>query len=93
MQNNSDGDEAPDWFEISYMGYNTDTDGDGITNPWDWDSDGDLIPDGKEIEINPATEDVTFITNPLVYNDFDEDKTEIRQDIERDALSVSRDNK
>ncbi len=24
----SDNDGAPDWFEISYMGYNTDTDGD-----------------------------------------------------------------
>jgi len=92
-KSDSDDDGAPDWFEISYMGYDADTDGDGLANPWDWDSDGDLIADGKEININPSTEDVTFITNPLVYNDFDEDKTEIRQDIERDALSVSDDNR
>ena len=90
-KSDSDGDGAPDWFEISYMGYNTDTDGDGIANPWDWDSDGDLIPDGKEININPATENITFVTNPLVYNDFDENKTEIRQNIERDALNTTSD--
>jgi len=47
----------------------------------------------KEIKINPHPEDITIITNPLVYNDFDEDKTEIRQNIERDALSVSDDNR
>ena len=88
----TDGDGAPDWFEISYMGYNADTDGDGLKNPWDWDSDGDLIPDGKEIDINPTTDDIEIITNPLVYNDFDDDKTEIEQGINRDALGVSDDN-
>ncbi len=88
----SDGDGAPDWFEISYMGYNADTDGDGLKNPWDWDSDGDLISDGDEIEINPQTDDVRIITNPLVYNDFDDNRTEINQGIECDALGVSDDN-
>ncbi len=66
-KSDSDGDGAPDWFEISYMGYDNDTDGDGIANPWDWDSDGDLIADGKEIEINSQTGDVDIKTNPLVY--------------------------
>jgi len=79
----SDSDYIADYWEL----YNY------FTDPTKADSDGDLIADGKEIEMDPSTEDITIITNPLVYNDFDEDKTEIRQNIERDALSVSDDNR
>ncbi len=59
----SDHDGLDDWFEISYMGYKNDTDNDGIKNPLDWDSDGDMIPDGAEIN-----EEYQMFSNPLVYS-------------------------
>jgi PKD repeat protein len=43
----TDSDGMNDWEEITFLGTG-DIDGDGITNPLDWDSDGDLIRDGND---------------------------------------------
>jgi PKD repeat protein len=53
----TDNDGMDDWEEITFIGF-TDIDEDGIFNPLDWDSDGDWIRDGVDI-------------NPMFYNDVD----------------------
>ena len=54
-RSDSDDDGVNDWYEIAFFGAYVDTDGDGLNNPWDPDSDGDGIIDGLD-------------QNPLLFN-------------------------
>ncbi|MFO7990715.1 MAG: PKD domain-containing protein [Thermoplasmata archaeon] len=56
----TDDDGMLDWYELSYFGPDVDLDNDGLVCQIDWDSDGDMIADGRE-----ESEDL----NPKVYND------------------------
>jgi len=53
----TDDDGFDDLYEVTTFG-NIDNDNDGFTNPIDWDSDGDWIKDGEDID-------------PVVYTDID----------------------
>jgi len=44
----SDFDGLWDWYEIAYLGYDVDTDDDGLNNTLDWDSDEDDYCDGND---------------------------------------------
>ena len=72
LMNDTDSDSLNDWYEITNFGV-SDPDEDGLSNPVDWDSDGEWIMDG----VDP---------NPLQYNDVDGsvllwDAIKVRNDI------------
>jgi PKD repeat protein len=72
LVDDTDSDNLNDWHEITHFGV-SDPDEDGLSNPLDWDSDGDLVMDGSD-------------THPLQYNDVDGselfwDAIKVRNDI------------
>ncbi len=72
LKADADGDTLSDWYEVSFIGYlpSSDVDGDGLTLPFDADSDNDLLPDNVDNE--PLTFDacqgVPFVYDAITAN-------------------------